>query len=176
MDRRYPIGQHVHRASHTPESRAAAVRRVAVLPQALRAAVQGVPDVVFDTPYREGGWTMRQVVHHLPDSHMNAFIRLKLALTEHDPIVKPYDEEAWSRLEDAKSTPISVSLDLMDGIHDRMVRVLQAMVPADFTRRYLHPVNGPTTLDQMLELYAWHGDHHVGHCRLVTDEWARRRG
>ena len=132
-------------------------------PARFRALVEGRSDRELDTPYRPDGWTVRQVVHHVPDSHMNAFIRFKLALTEDRPTIKPYDEAAWANLEDARTTPIETSLSLLDALHDRWVRVLNAMSPTDFARELNHPENGIMSLDQVLALYDWHGKHHVAH-------------
>ncbi|HTE44415.1 MAG TPA: putative metal-dependent hydrolase [Gemmatimonadaceae bacterium] len=159
----YPIGR-----SHRPESLTVAQRRSAIdaiadAPTQLRAAIRGLDDTQLDTPYRPGGWTVRQVVHHVPDSHMNAFVRFKLALTEDTPTIKPYDEAAWATLEDARTTPIETSLTLLDTLHDRWIRILNAMSPADFERKLNHPENGTMSLDQMLALYEWHGKHHVAH-------------
>lgn len=162
-DLRFPIGRFQRPASLSPEQRRDAIDSIAATPARLRAAVAGLDDAQLDTPYRPDGWTVRQVIHHVPDSHSNALIRFKLALTEDVPTIKPYDEAAWAKLEDARSTPIETSLSLVDGLHDRWVRILNAMTPADFARGLRHPENGPMTLDQMLALYEWHGRHHVGH-------------
>ncbi|MEO7085011.1 MAG: YfiT family bacillithiol transferase [Gemmatimonadaceae bacterium] len=170
QDHRFPIGKFQRPASLTPAERAAAVDAVASAPAALRAAVQGLNDAQLDTPYRPDGWTVRQVVHHVPDSHMNAFIRFKLALTEDNPTIKPYDEAAWAKLEDARSTPIETSLSLTDGVHDRWLRILRAMSAEDFGRGLTHPENGQMNLDQMLALYAWHGRHHVAHITSLREQ------
>ena len=120
-------------------------------------------DAQLDTPYREGGWTVRQVVHHVPDSHMNAYVRWKLALTEDQPTIKPYEEARWAELADTKSTPIDVSLALLDSLHDRWVRLLRSVKDSDFARTFRHPDHGVRTLDWMLLLYQWHGKHHTAH-------------
>ena len=125
-------------------------------------AVRGLSAAQLDTPYRPGGWTIRQVVHHLGESHMNAFIRFKLALTEDNPTIKPYDEDAWAKLKDAQS-PIEPSVTLLDALHQRWVVLLEGLEPADFARPLQHPERGPMTLDSMLQLYSWHGPHHVAH-------------
>jgi hypothetical protein len=117
----------------------------------------------LQTPYRPGGWTVRQVVHHVPDSHMNAYIRFKLALTEDNPTIKPYDEAAWALLADTAHTPIQESLALLDALHRRWVVLLESLAPGDFARRLTHPEHGPVTLEWMLQLYAWHGRHHTAH-------------
>ena len=168
-DLRFPIGRFQRPASLSPQQRRDAIDSVAAAPARLRAAVAGLNDAQFDTPYRPDGWTVRQVVHHVPDSHANAVIRFKLALTEDVPTIKPYDEAAWAKLEDARTTPIEVSLGLVDGLHDRWVRILNAMSPADFARELRHPENGPMTLDQMLALYEWHGRHHVAHITSLRE-------
>ena len=160
-DLRYPIGRYSAPAEYNWAWRVASIDRIASAPSALRAAVAGLSDGQLDTPYRPGGWTVRQVVHHVPDSHVNAYLRLKLALTEDRPIIKPYDEAAWALLEDARSTPVDVSLQLLDAVHDRFVRLLRAMSDDDFARRYVHPDSGEHPLDHLAGLYAWHGEHHV---------------
>jgi uncharacterized damage-inducible protein DinB len=162
-DLRYPVGRFEKVTSISPELRRAAIAVIAEAPARLREAVRGLTDAQLDTPYRPDGWTVRQVLHHVPDSHMNAFIRLKLGLTENNPTVKPYNEAAWAMLEDARSTPVETSLALMDALHDRWVRVLEAMTPDDFARTVMHPENGSMTLDQVLGVYEWHSRHHVAH-------------
>ena len=162
-DLRFPVGRYQRPASLTPTERRAAIDAIVAAPDNLRAAVHGLDDARLDTPYRPDGWTVRQVVHHVPDSHMNAFIRFQLALTEDRPTIKPYDEAAWANLEDARTTPIETSLALLDCLHDRWVRVLRAMSPSDFSRELNHPENGIMNLDQVLALYDWHGRHHVAH-------------
>jgi len=123
----------------------------------------------LDTPYRDGGWTVRQVVHHVPDSHMNAYIRFRLALTEHEPVIKPYDEAAWAELVDAKSAPPEISLTLLDALHDRWVRLLRSMSDADFLKQFRHPELGVVPLEKNLALYAWHGKHHVAHITRLRE-------
>jgi uncharacterized damage-inducible protein DinB len=162
-DLRYPVGRFQRPDSLSSAERRDAIGIITAMPANLRAAVRGLSDSQFDTPYRPDGWTVRQVVHHVPDSHANAFIRFKLALTEDTPTIKPYDEAAWATLEDARTTPIETSLSLVDGLHDRWVRILNAMSPSDFERKLNHPDNGIMSLDQMLALYTWHSRHHVGH-------------
>jgi hypothetical protein len=168
-DLRFPVGPFQRPASLTPEQRRAAIDAIVAAPVHLRSAVRGLDDVKLDTPYRPDGWTVRQVVHHVPDSHMNAFIRFKLTLTEDTPTIKPYDEAAWADLEDARTTPIETSLALLDSLHDRWVRVLRVMSPADFSRKLNHPENGIMNLDQLLALYEWHGRHHVAHITNLRD-------
>jgi uncharacterized damage-inducible protein DinB len=139
----------------------------------LWSAVTGLSEQQFDTPYRERGWTVRQVVHHLADSHMNAFIRFKLAMTEDQPTVKPYQQERWAELPDAKAAPVVVSLNLFDSVHKRFVALLRSMSAADFGRTMNHPEQGIVSLDRYLSLYAWHGRHHVAHITALRDrmEW-----
>lgn len=163
MDPRYPIGKFTPPQKVTPALRAQAIETIAELPAKFRAAVKGLTEAQLDTPYREGGWTVRQVAHHVPESHMNAYVRLKLALTEKEPTVKPYDEALWAKLPDAKS-PIEVSLSLLDSLHERWVRVWRLLQPAEFARTLRHPEHANTlTVDWLLFQYAWHGRHHTAH-------------
>src|SRR5215813_14132638 len=151
----YPIGKFQRPASLSPEERRSAIDAIAVAPNKLRGAVRGLTDTQLDTPYRPGGWTVRQVVHHVPDSHSNAYTRFKLALTENVPTIKPYDENAWASLDDTRTTPIETSLTMMDVLHDRWVRLLESIAPSDFARQLNHPENGIMNLDQLLARYAW---------------------
>ncbi|HEV8446012.1 MAG TPA: putative metal-dependent hydrolase [Gemmatimonadaceae bacterium] len=162
-DLRYPVGRYQRPQSLTSDQRRTAIDAIAAAPTLLRSAISGLDDRQLDTPYRPDGWTVRQVVHHVPDSHLNAYTRFKLALTEDTPTIKPYDEAKWARLEDSRSTPIATSLALLDAVHDRWIRVLRAMSASDFARTLKHPENGVMNLDQMLALYEWHGKHHVAH-------------
>jgi hypothetical protein len=171
-DLRYPTGKRVPRASHTAESRAAAIKKIAETPAKLRKAVTGLTEAHLDTPYRPGGWTVRQLVHHVADSHMNAYIRTRLALTEENPPVKPYDEAKWAELADAKTLPIAGSLAIIEALHERWVHLIHSL-PADQLERTMHhPEHGKISLDALLEIYAWHGPHHTAH---VT-ELRRREG
>jgi uncharacterized damage-inducible protein DinB len=162
-DPRYPIGKFTPPASLTQSDRATLVEEIAATPANLRAAVAGLSEDQLETPYREGGWTVRQLAHHVPDSHMNAYIRFKLALTESEPTIKPYEQQLWAELADTKSTPIEVSLTLLDSLHDRWVRLLRSLKPEDWKRTFRHPELGTVSLDKNLALYAWHGKHHVAH-------------
>lgn len=162
-DPRYPTGKFTFNPDVTPELRRHCVAAIRETPAALRAAVQGLSETQLNTPYREGGWTVRQVVHHVPESHMNAFTRFKLALTETNPTIKPYNEDAWVKLGDVARTPVETSVVLLEALHQRWVALLEVMGPDDFTRPLMHPEIGPITLDRMLQLYAWHGRHHVAH-------------
>ena len=136
---------------------------ISVTPIHMREAVHGLTPAQLDTRYRDGGWTLRQVVHHVPDSHLNSYVRFKLGLTELAPTIKPYDEARWAELPDSQETPLETSLTLLESLHDRWVRLLRAMSDDDFRRTLTHPENGLMTLDAMLSLYAWHGRHHVAH-------------
>src|SRR5262245_24586180 len=149
-DLRYPTGKFVPSDRPTRETRKRAIDTIAETPALLRDAVKGLDEDQLDTPYRPDGWTIRQVVHHVPDSHLNAYIRLKLALTEHGPVIKPYDEAAWAELIDVSAVPIDVSLDLLDAVHRRWVALLRAMKDEDFRREYVHPETGRHALDHLL--------------------------
>jgi hypothetical protein len=162
-DLRFPIGKFSWPASISVVERGALIERVAATPANLHAAVFGLSPQQLDTPYREGGWTVRQVVHHVPDSHMNSYVRFKLALTEDEPVIKPYDEGAWAMLSDSVNTPVETSLCLIDCLHSRWVELMKGMSDADWARRFRHPEHGLIALDKNLALYAWHGDHHVAH-------------
>jgi uncharacterized damage-inducible protein DinB len=162
-DLRYPIGKFVVDSAVTGEKRSAWIRQIAEAPAAIRQAVTGLSDRQFDTPYRPGGWTVRQVLHHVPDSHLNAYCRCKFALTEDNPTIKPYDEAAWARVADTDRTPPEVSLMLLDALHQRWVILLESLGARDFARPLQHPERGAITLDWMLQLYAWHGRHHAAH-------------
>ena len=163
-DLRYPVGKFNWDAPINESDHALLIATIAETPGALRSAVAGLARDQLETPYRTGGWTVKQVVHHVPDSHLNAYTRFKLALTENEPTIKPYDEAAWAELADSRRVPIEVSLELLDALHLRWVTVLRSMDAADFQRGLVHPEKkGVVTLQQMLGLYAWHGRHHVAH-------------
>lgn len=168
-DLRYPIGKFERRDSLTAPDRRSLIDTIAAAPQRMREAVRGLDEAQFDTPYREGGWTVRQVVHHVPDSHMNAFIRLKLALTENEPAIKPYDEAQWARLPDVQSTPIATSLTLLESLHERWVFLLRSLDEEQFGRKFTHPDHGLLTIDWLVALYAWHGRHHVAHVTSLRE-------
>jgi DinB superfamily len=163
MDSRYPIGKFEMPSYITQQLRQQAIDSIAATPPKLRAVVAGLSESQFDTPYREGGWTVRQVIHHVPDSHLNAYLRLKLALTEENPTIKPYDEAAWAKLADSKTTPIAVSQALLDAVHTRWDHLWRSLQPADFSRRLVHPEHGERTVDWLLFIYEWHGRHHTAH-------------
>ena len=161
-DLRYPIGKFDRVETLTPEQRREHIDAIAETPARLVDAVSGLNAEQLDTPYRPGGWTVRQVTHHVPDSHMNAYTRFKLALTEDEPTIKPYDEARWAELADAKS-PIGPSLALLENLHKRWVLVLRSITPAEWARKLRHPELGLLSLDQTLAIYGWHGRHHVAH-------------
>lgn len=164
QDLRYPVGKFDSEAPLTAESRAAAIADLASLPANLRAAVAGLTDAQLDTPYRPEGWTVRQLVHHLADSHINAYTRVRLALTEDNPTIKPYEEKLWAELADSTSLPAESSLGILDGLHLRWVKLLRTLSDADCARTVVHPTSGRTmTLDFLTAMYAWHCRHHVAH-------------
>ncbi len=163
MDARYPVGKFQMPKEIAPARRQAAIEELAATPAKVRAAVAGLSETQLDTPYREGGWTVRQVVHHLVDSHMNAYIRLRFALTENQPTIKPYDESIWANLEDAQNAPVEVSLKLLEPLHERWVRLLRSLKTEQFARTLLHPDHGVKNVDWLLFLYSWHGRHHTAH-------------
>ncbi|MGA7342616.1 MAG: bacillithiol transferase BstA [Terracidiphilus sp.] len=161
-DLRYPVGRYSAPAESGAEARREQLETLRWLPERLRAAVSGLSDAQLDTPYREGGWTVRQVVHHVADSHANAYIRFKLALTEDWPTVKPYDEAAWARLADSR-LPIDGSLQWTAAMHERWVALLESLPEQDFERGYIHPEHGRQRLAEVLAHYAWHSRHHTAH-------------
>jgi len=167
-DLSYPIGKYEPMESLTPEKRAELIDDVAETPRRMDEAVLGLSEDQLDTPYRPGGWTVRQVVHHVADSHMNCLIRFKLALTEDVPTIKPYDEKLWAELADARA-PIGMSLELLDAVHRRWDLVLRGMTAEQFALRFKHPERGTVTLDDTLGLYAWHGRHHVAHVTSLRE-------
>jgi uncharacterized damage-inducible protein DinB len=162
-DPRYPIGPFQFDGQVDPARRSQRIDEIAAAPGHLRAAIAGLTPAQLDTPYREKGWTVRQVVHHVPDSHLNAYTRIKLALTEDEPTIKPYEEARWAELPDMRG-PVEISLALLESLHRRWVLLLRELTPADLNRRFRHPEHGRTmALDEVLALYAWHGRHHVAH-------------
>jgi uncharacterized damage-inducible protein DinB len=168
-DPRYPIGKFEYSTPLTPEQRMRCIEQIASAPASLRAAVEGLSAEQVATPYRPGGWTVRQVVHHVPDSHLNAYTRFKLALTEDEPTIKPYEEARWAELDDSRTTPLEVSLTLLEALHARWILLLRGLSPADFARRFRHPEWGTITLDRNLALYAWHGRHHTAHITSLRE-------
>lgn len=162
-DLRYPIGNFEKPASISSDQRAKLIRDIEETPAKLRSAVAGLSEKQLDTPYRPGGWTVRQVVHHLPDSHMNAYTRHKLTVTEDNPTIKPYEEARWAELIDGKAAPTAVSIQLLEALHSRWVAFLKSLKPEQFSRTFRHPESGDWTLDQSIAMYGWHGKHHVAH-------------
>jgi len=171
-DLRYPIGTFSPKRSLTEADRLACINDIAGLPSRLTLAVDGLTDAQLDTPYRDDGWTVRQVVHHLADSHTNAYVRMKLAATEANPTIRPYDEQAWAEQADSKIAPVSLSLDFIDALHRRWTWWMRSLDQAAFTRGLQHPASGALTVDYLLQLYAWHGNHHLAH---VTNLAARNK-
>jgi hypothetical protein len=171
MDLKYPIGKWSWPTQAlTDDQRRKAIREIAEAPAAIRAAVRSLSEKQLDTPYRPGGWTVRQVVHHLPDSHMNAYTRFKLALTEDNPVIRPYEESAWAELPDGKGPQVPESLALLDALHARWVFLLERMQPSDFQRPLKHPEHDrKLTLDMLTAMYAWHGRHHAAHITRLRE-------
>ena len=162
-DLSYPIGRFDWKAPVAAADRPRLIAEIESAPALLRQAIEGLDDRQLDTPYRPGGWTVRQVVHHLPDSHMNSYVRFRLALTEDEPTIKPYDEVRWANLHDASTLPPATSLQLLENLHARWVVLLRSMTDADVHRAFRHPALGLVRLDTNLALYAWHGRHHTAH-------------
>jgi len=163
IDNRYPIGKFHFEGPPSEAQRASLINDIEQAPAALRAAVKGLTPDQLETHYREDGWTVRQVAHHVPDSHMNAYVRFKLALTEDEPTIKPYAEDRWAQLTDTQSTPVEVSLALLESLHSRWVNLLRSLRSEDWKRTFRHPELGLVTLEKNLALYAWHGRHHIAH-------------
>ncbi len=171
-DPRYPIGEFESVLTLTPEKRSASIEAIAEVPGRLRLAVADLGDAQLDTPYREGGWTVRQLVHHIADSHMNAVMRFKLTLTEDEPTIQTYEENLWAELADTKRPPIDSSLGIIDNLHARWVILLRSIAPDQFSRKFRHPQWGCATVDFLLAQYAWHGRHHVAQITSLRE----RRG
>ncbi len=169
MDERYPIGKFTFDGEITTAVIKSWVKEIEDLPRLLRAEVKNMNIEQLDTPYRPGGWTVRQVVHHLADSHMNAYIRFKLALTEENPTIKPYEEGKWAELPDSK-LPINVSLDLLDALHKRLASLLNHLSPNDLKKTFIHPKSGEVSIGRNIGLYAWHGQHHLAHITSVSNK------
>ncbi len=163
MDLSYPIGRFTWAGSSTPEERLAWIGRIEAMPARLRSAVTNLNDAQLNTEYRPGGWTVRQVVHHVADSHLHSYQRFRNALTQDRPPVMGYPQELWAELVDARTAPVDLSLALLDALHARWVLLLRSMGRPEFARSFVHSELGPVTLEQNLALYAWHGDHHTAH-------------
>lgn len=168
VDPKYPVGRFVRPEKVTPHERMAAIAALAELPGKLSRAVEGLSREQLDTPYREGGWTVRQLVHHIADSHMNAFVRVRLALTEDWPTITPYDEKAWAVLRDS-AAPAGWSVSLIENLHARWVMLLESLTDEQWERGMKHPVNGPLTIAMATLLYAWHSRHHVAHITRLRE-------
>lgn len=168
-DLRYPIGKFHYDGPTNDKQTKQFIDEIARTPEDLKWAVNGLSPVQLDTPYRPGGWTVRQVVHHLPDSHMNSYVRFKLALTEDEPTIKPYAEDRWAELADTKATPLEISLTLLESLHARWVALLRSLAPEQWKRNFRHPELGQMSLEKTLSLYAWHGRHHVAHITALRE-------
>jgi uncharacterized damage-inducible protein DinB len=169
-DLRHPIGNFVRPATLTQQEREEATQKIAELPKKLRAAVAGLTESQLDTPYRDGGWTVRQTVHHVADSHMQAVGRVRLALTEDWPAIIPYQENLLAELEDARTLPVDVSLQLIDALHTRWVTLLRSLDESGWSKRgYKHPESGEQSIEQVAALYAWHGRHHTAHITSLRE-------
>ncbi len=168
-DLRYPVGPFTAPASFSTADRAAAIRTLAELPARMRLACAGLSDTQLDTRYRPEGWTVRQVVHHTVDSHINAYLRTKFALSDDQPTIRPYPEQIWAEMADAKTAPVSMSLTLLDALHGRWVILLRSLTTAEFARTLLHPERGPMTIDDVLAMYEWHSRHHTAHITALRD-------
>lgn len=160
---KYPIGQYSLKKTLTERERKDCLEKIRTTPQLLREAIQGLSEAQLNTPYRPDGWTVRQVVHHVPDSHINSYVRFRWAMTEPSPTIKAYEEQHWAELPDGKNAPINISLDLLEVLHKRWMLLLDSMTETDFAKILVHPVSGELTLDEMLQIYAWHGPHHIAH-------------
>ena len=169
VDLRYPIGKFEPPASYTPQLRLRCVEEISRAPARLREAVRGLSEARLDTPYRPGGWTVRQLLHHVPDSHLNGYIRLKLALTEDTPTIKTYQENLWAELPDSRTVPVATSLALLDAVHVRWDALWRSLTPEQWSRSFHHPEWGTVTLDFHCALYAWHGRHHVAHITALRE-------
>lgn len=167
---RYPVGRFQMVDDDRTSARAAAIASILQFPPALRAVATRLSEVHLATPYREGGWTTRQVIHHVADSHINAYVRTRWLLTEDRPTIKAYDEKAWAELPDAALAPIDISLALLEAVHQRWGTLLQSLPEAAFARELVHPDRGPMSLDTLVQMYAWHGRHHIGHLHIVAGQ------
>ena len=168
-DLQYPIGRFKLNSAPTDEDIRRAIDEIAQAPAKLRAAVEGLSPEQLDTPYRPGGWTVRQVVHHVPDSHLNSYCRFKLALTEDEPTIKAYHEDRWAELDDSRTAPIELSLAMLESLHKRWVLLMSSLAPADFARTFRHPEIGLLSLAKNVCLYAWHGRHHTAHITSLRE-------
>jgi hypothetical protein len=171
MDLRYPVGRiESAKTPTTAAERAALIQQLAEAPAIFRALATGLTEAQFETRYRPGGWTVRQVLHHVPDSHLNAYVRMKLAATEDAPVIRAYEEDRWAELPEAKSGPVGMSLDLLEALHRRWVAFLNALPAADFQKTFSHPEWGSVTIDRAVATYAWHCRHHAAHIRIALGQ------
>ncbi len=168
MDPQYPVGKFTVEENLSDARRSELIGQIAEAPGKLREALKGLEAKQLDTPYRDSGWTVRQVAHHLADSHMNAYVRFKLALTEDFPTIKPYDQKLWAETADTRA-PVEASVELLDALHQRWVALLKSMGAADFKRRLKHPELGEVVLEKYLGMYAWHSRHHVAHITSLRE-------
>jgi hypothetical protein len=168
-DLRYPIGKFVFDSEPAGHEVRRLIDDIADTPERLRAAVEGLSERQLDTPYRPDGWTVRQVVHHVPDSHVNSYVRFRLALTETEPTIRPYDEARWAELTDARTAPVGMSLALLDSLHERWVVLLRSLSSSDLKLKFIHPEIGEVSLVKNVALYAWHGKHHVAHITSLRE-------
>lgn len=168
-DPRYPIGQFEIEEQPDGTRRAVWIEEIAQTPARLADAIRGLKPAQLDTPYREGGWSVRQLIHHIADSHINSYVRFRLALTEDEPAVKPYDEKLWAGLPDARTAPPELSLSLLEPLHERWVLLLRSLTEPDWSRTFTHPKMGPVTLNKALQIYAWHGRHHAAHITKLRE-------
>lgn len=165
---RFPIGPFNPRTGLTTDERAGFIEELSAFPAALRAAVEKLSEKELETPYRKGGWTLRQVVHHVSDSHLNAYVRFKLAVTESVPEIRTYQQGPWGETADARTAPVEYSLEILESLHKRWAFFLRSLSSEDFARNYRHPDLGELDLDKTLQMYVWHGNHHLAHIRLVA--------
>src|SRR5687767_13714880 len=165
---RYPIGRHAGKASYTAAEIAALIDRIEAVPAEIEKLFNGLSPRHLETPYRPGGWTARQVLHHVPDSHLNAFIRIKWTLTEDTPTIKAYDEKAWAETAETKLDP-TISIQLLSALHIKFVELLKRITPEQLKKEFIHPeTKKKVSIERMIALYAWHGDHHLGHLNIVS--------
>ena len=170
VDDRYPIGPFKRKETYTTHDLKSYIQQIAELPANLTKEVKHLSDNQLDTPYRDGGWTIRQVIHHLPDSHLNAYVRMKWTLTEDRPLIKAYDEKAWAETSETKFPP-EVSLSFLDSLHSKWVALMLTLSPDDLKREFVHPeTNKPTSLDRMIAMYAWHSNHHLAHVTKLKEK------
>ena len=175
-DPRYPIGKFEHDGFVTDADLARWISQIEALPGQMRRAVAALTQEQLDTPYRPGGWTLRQVVHHIPDSHLNSYVRFKWALTEEEPVIKAYDEQRWAELVDYRVVPVETSLEFLAVLHAKWVMLLRSLSREQLSRRFTHPVSGPTELAWNVGNYAWHGRHHLAHITNTIEREGQQRG